>query len=154
MSPMKTIDHQILGENIGVHGGLDISLLADGRRAILNEPFSVKVREHDLLITVPEAFMTDFASIPRLFWTILPPWGKYSPAAVVHDFLYWSKMVRRKEADQVFLILMQRLGVATWKRRIMYRAVRIFGGFRYGKNNKKREDKGVAPNVLRAVKEG
>ena len=36
-------------------------------------------------------FMTDFASIPRPLWSILPQWGRYGNAAVVHDFGYWTQ---------------------------------------------------------------
>jgi hypothetical protein len=39
-------------------------------------------------IIVPAGFITDLASVPRLLWLIWPPFGKYTKAAVVHDFLY------------------------------------------------------------------
>lgn len=38
-------------------------------------------------ITVPAGFITDGASVPRFLWALLPSWGSYSRAAVVHDFL-------------------------------------------------------------------
>jgi hypothetical protein len=38
-------------------------------------------------IVVPAGFETDGASVPRLFWALLPTWGKYSRAAVIHDYL-------------------------------------------------------------------
>lgn len=38
-------------------------------------------------IIVPAGYVTDGASIPRIFWAVLPSWGRYSRAAVVHDLL-------------------------------------------------------------------
>lgn len=38
-------------------------------------------------IVVPKGFKTDLASIPRIFWAILPKNGKYQKAAILHDYL-------------------------------------------------------------------
>jgi len=62
-------------------------------------------------------FVTDFASIPRPLWWLLPKWGKYGKAAVIHDYLYRHKTydvktslggslrvpIGRKRADQIML---------------------------------------------------
>lgn len=40
----------------------------------------------DELITIPDGFETDLASVPRIFWAFLPPSGVYERAAVLHDF--------------------------------------------------------------------
>ena len=54
-------------------------------------------------ITVPFGFVTDFASVPRLLWSLFPPIGRYGYAAVFHDFVYWEQdAITRKEADRVF----------------------------------------------------
>jgi|SRR3990167_2545512 len=84
-------------------------------------------------IDVPEGYETDFASVPRGLWNILPPDGTYSQAAVLHDFLYGKRLRPRKECDKIFLEAMKVLKVSWWKRRLMYRAVRIFGGLAWGK---------------------
>lgn len=78
-------------------------------------------------IDVPEGFKTDFASVPRPFWSILPPDGDYSQAAVLHDFLYTTKPRTRDAADKIFLEAMGVLGVDDWKRYIMFEAVHVFG---------------------------
>ena len=83
-------------------------------------------------ITVPAGFTTDFASIPRFFWRILPPAGEYGKAAVIHDFLYQygrdnKGPVTKAYADGVFLRAMTDLGVGVFRRRAMYAAVRLFG---------------------------
>jgi hypothetical protein len=67
-------------------------------------------------VTVPPAFKTDFASVPRPFWFWLAPWGRHGRAAIVHDFLYQlgavtnpvarvDERLRRppkREADRIF----------------------------------------------------
>jgi hypothetical protein len=47
---------------------------------------TVYVGQWDVL-TVPAGFQTDLASVPRLFWALLPPQGAYERAAVLHDWL-------------------------------------------------------------------
>ena len=116
------------GQDIGLWGPLQVVLLPDGRTARLLQPYRVRLRElGDRVIEAPRGFETDFASVPRLFWRIVPPWGRYSPAAVIHDYLYCTGMVSRPMADRAFLSIMERLGVAPWKRLTMYWAVRLFG---------------------------
>lgn len=78
-------------------------------------------------IFVPTGFKTDFASVPRFFWRVIPPDGQYAQASVLHDFLYNRKIRPRLECDQIFLESMEVLGVTWWKRKVMYRAVRLFG---------------------------
>lgn len=82
-------------------------------------------------ITVPKGFKTDLASTPKFLWLTFPPFGKYTDAAIVHDYLYSKDCVYnaidRAMADKIFLELMKELGVPLWKRQAMYRAVRLFG---------------------------
>jgi len=120
-----------------------VELQSDGRHAILLSDFKIMVslskkrdeneRDARLFIQVPKGFVTDFASIPQLFWSIAPPTGKYASAAVVHDYLYATHTTTKAVADKVFLILMQRYGVGYIKRKIMYYAVRMFGGSAWNK---------------------
>jgi len=42
-------------------------------------------------IVVPRGFVTDLASIPRPFWSWLPPDGPWAKATVIHDFLYYTQ---------------------------------------------------------------
>lgn len=87
-------------------------------------------------ITVPAGFVTDLASIPRVFWNILPPFGRYTEAAVLHDWLYRTHRVPRAGADALLLEAMEVCRVARWQRRVIYIAVRLFGGFAW--RNEKR----------------
>lgn len=79
-------------------------------------------------VDVPEGFITDFASVPRVFWSVLPPDGKYSQAAVVHDRLYVTHERSKPESDYIFYEAMKDSGVPKWTRELMYWCVKIFGG--------------------------
>ena len=107
-------------------GELWVEVLEDGRTVMLVSPLIVMDSEGNLH-EVPAGVTTDFASVPRLFWRMIPPWGRYSIAAVVHDYLYQTGGVSRKEADRIFLSIMKQLNVPFWKRQAMYYAVRIGG---------------------------
>lgn len=88
------------------------------------------------IIIVPAGFRTDYASVPRVFRNIINSYGKHGRAAVIHDWLYSIKCplkITREEADQIFLEIMEECEVPKWKRVLMYRLVRLFGGFHYRK---------------------
>jgi hypothetical protein len=112
-----------------------VSPLSDGKRWVIRKEFSFYVgkEEDNDIVTVPPGFITDFASIPKAFWSIAPKWGKYGNAAVIHDYLYASKERSRKKSDKIFLEGMMVLNVPTWKRYAMYYAVRLCGKLSYGK---------------------
>jgi hypothetical protein len=76
---------------------------------------------------VPTGFVTDFASIPRLFWSALRPDGEYSYAAIIHDYLYWSQERTRKESDDVMYAVMEDLGIDKLTIDSIYGAVRLAG---------------------------
>ncbi len=98
---------------------------------ILHESFSyyTDLLPMITLIDVPAGYRTDFASIPRLFWRVLPPAGKYGKAAVIHDWLcdVNPKLCDHKLAADVFNEAMAVLGVGKMKRWIMVSAVKHFG---------------------------
>jgi len=91
--------------------------------------FSYAVGSEDSkeVIHIPHGFLTDFASVPRPFWIIFPPDGQYTQSSVLHDFLYHSRLYTRKRSDRIFLEAMKVLKVSWWRRRTIYRAVRMFG---------------------------
>ena len=97
------------------------------------------------VIEVHKGFDTDFASIPRVFWNIYPPYGTYTSAAVVHDFLYYyqrneAEPVTRKQADDVFLEAMETLGVRKSQRLVIYYAVRAFGWIAWSKRRQELDE--------------
>ncbi|ECJ4438861.1 DUF1353 domain-containing protein [Salmonella enterica subsp. diarizonae] len=103
----------------------------------VHEPFAFYLSEDNSdAIEVPAGFITDLATIPRIFWSLMPPDGKYAKAAIIHDYLYDNALRTKREADRIFLDGMTVLGVPRWKRTIMYWAVRLFGRGNYGKRIK------------------
>lgn len=97
--------------------------------------------DSDDKITVPVGFITDLASVPWPFSMIIPKSGKGNAAAVLHDFLYHKQERKRKQCDLIFLEAMKVLGVSLWKRKVMYRAVRIFGFIPWNNHSFKNETK-------------
>jgi hypothetical protein len=62
----------------------------------------------DISITVPKGFVTDFASGPKVLWSFgLSPHGKFSKAAIIHDYLYWTQGCSRQQSDVIMLIAMK-----------------------------------------------
>lgn len=85
-------------------------------------------------VTVPVGFVTDFASIPRVFWSALRPDGDYGYAAIIHDFLYWDQPVSREAADDIFRFAMEDFNVDGPSLRAIYVAVRAGGASAWAEN--------------------
>lgn len=112
------------------------------------------------LFVIPEEFATDFASIPRFLWAILPPHLTAMPASVLHDFFYTThpygdKMNMKEErlfADKLFRQHLIEHGISKFQAGVMYNAVRMFGKYRfehYGKSRKRvRLDKKLKKNRI------
>ena len=116
---------------------LRLEFEGDGRFA-LTEPFDFASDTLEVIVRVPPGFVTDFASVPRALWNVLPPTGRYGKAAVVHDYLYQTRnwpntanrvAVTRAEADTVLREGMNVLGVRWSQRWTIYSGVRV-GGWR------------------------
>lgn len=110
---------------------LRVEFLDDDRWQLV-EGFEFASIVTESVIRVPVGFVTDFASIPRGLWNILPPTGHYGKAAVVHDWLYQKRdagthKVWRDEADAVLREGMCALGVVWWQRWVIYVGIRAGG---------------------------
>lgn len=87
-------------------------------------------------ITVPARFKTNFASIPKIFWFIYGPTGKYNRAALVHDYLYTCQRYSKKWCDKAFLDLMDQSEIGPWTRYPIYYSVKFFAFFAFNKCKK------------------
>jgi hypothetical protein len=85
-------------------------------------------------VVVPAGFVTDLASIPRIFWSVLPTDGVYTFPAIVHDYLYWTQTHPREVADDVLRQGMDDMKVPAVDAWAIYKAVRLGGGGAWGKN--------------------
>jgi uncharacterized protein DUF1353 len=137
----------------------------DGRFWRVTQPFSYAVGSPGgkTVIEVPANFITDFASIPRVLWSLLPPTGFYGKAAVIHDFCYLYGRIGDMEISQKYSddVLNEAMCVlaAEWvlthgrstpdfpqiprgelrtliEREIIYRGVRLFGFFTWRRYRK------------------
>lgn len=115
----------------------------------LDEPYTVRIWPH--VYDVHRGFQTDGASIPRAFWRVTghPFDPQLIYGAIIHDAAYRHALytdgallaVKREKADALFLKIMTGctvgvrggidVSVGWWRRSIVYRAVRMFGGWSY-----------------------
>ena len=81
-------------------------------------------------VTVPTGYVTDLASVPRLFRFIVPVANaKNRRAAVVHDYLctHPEGLVKdQKQADMVFREALSVVGVGRFRSAALYYPVRTF----------------------------
>lgn len=115
----------------------DASAALDADHWRVSRPFRFYLggKDTDRWVYVPAGYLTDGASVPRLLWSLIPPWGKYGQAAVVHDIVceYLSITadgtplpVTRKECDAILLEAMTVLGVPMWQRKTIHCAVSLY----------------------------
>ena len=84
-------------------------------------------------ITVPAGFITDLASIPRIFWIFYPSDSNYSQASVLHDWMVVNKgyvdgrYYNYKQTTAIFFEAMGVLNVSYISRKIIYYSVLFFG---------------------------
>lgn len=117
---------------------LVVSPLPDGKNWRLVKKFTYRVgsRYSRRFINVPAGFLTDWASVPKFLFWLLPWWAKFSKPFPLHDWLYKTKSIMgkpitRKEADDIFLEAMlvawRHHRSRYWVAHLEYYAVRLFG---------------------------
>lgn len=78
---------------------------------------------------VPRGTLTDFASVPRVFAWLVPKYGLFTAAAVLHDHLVRVERpagrISAVDADGLFRRAMRELGVPFLVRWFMWAAVRL-----------------------------
>lgn len=126
-----------------------VKVLDDGKNYEVLQDFEYyRDNNKECKITIKKGFITDFASVPRIFWSIFPPFGRYTKCAVLHDRLceaflnkeHWDtltqtknkNLVTRKEADNVFLESMRAIKVKPFTAYTLYFFVRVYAIFKYG----------------------
>ena len=112
---------------------------ADNQQWVLFVDLKYEVGSSGIVVTVPKGFVTDFASIPQALWsTGLSPNGRYSKAAVVHDYLYWTQTCTRAQSDNLLMIAMKESNVGAATRQLVYDGVRIGGDAAWAGNARER----------------
>jgi hypothetical protein len=108
----------------------------DGQH-VLAETFSFAIAPGTRPIVVPRGFVTDYASIPELAKPLFAGLPHDLPG-MVHDFLYWTHVCRKEQADRVFLSALVQLGVPKASARLMFSAVAAGGGPAWDENRRDR----------------
>jgi hypothetical protein len=88
--------------------------------------FEIMLSNGDKVI-VPAGTQTDFATVPRLLWSFVSPYGYDEVSFIVHDYLYDNRMYTRKFCDEQMLFLQLTCGASYLRAFVMFMAVRIFG---------------------------
>lgn len=97
--------------------------------------FYVGQKQEDHFVYIPNGYLTDGATVPSFLKRLVPTWGTYGAATIVHDYLceHLEVVVKgqrvkitRAESDRIFLEAMEVLGVPKWRRYPMYIAVRLY----------------------------
>ncbi|WP_291981945.1 DUF1353 domain-containing protein [Luteitalea sp.] len=104
-----------------------------GRKLVLLRSFMFD--DGEFPVVVPKHATSDFNSVPRVLWSVFPPWH-YPEAGVVHDFLYRNGgrspggdvIYTRAEADEIHRRILQVTGAPWLLRQLAHRALRLFGG--------------------------
>lgn len=96
----------------------------DAKKWELREPLVYEGRDESFSIHI--GFTTDFASVPTVLVWLIPRYGVYTKAAILHDFLCCDDAgVSRADADGVFRRALRELGVSVVRRWMMWAAVRL-----------------------------
>lgn len=78
--------------------------------------------------TVPAGFMTDFASVPRATVWLIPRYGRYTHAAILHDWLIQAEistgLISPRDVDGLLRRVLREVGVPPVQRWLMWTGVR------------------------------
>jgi hypothetical protein len=78
---------------------------------------------------VPAGYVTDFATVPRIAVWLIPRFGSYTKAAILHDWLLTDSEVSSVDADNLFRRALRELGVPPVRRTLMWVGVRWGAAF-------------------------
>jgi hypothetical protein len=99
----------------------------DGKVWTVMQPLIYMSDVASKVFVVPDGFVTDFASVPRLPLAFLLTGDSAHEAAVIHDRLYSTAEVTREVADAVFKEAAVASGEPSWKASLMYAGIRLGG---------------------------
>lgn len=92
-----------------------------------------------IVVHVPAGYLTDGASVPKIFQSVINPWGRHGRAAIIHDILcdfataYTREGMAVRTSDRVvndiFLEAMEIDQVKKLKKKLIITSVKVY--FRY-----------------------
>lgn len=124
-------------------GFAQVEDLEDGEHDELLRDLSYTTADKRWTIVIPgrnsgqpgTGFITDYASIPRPLWVVIPPRGKYNRGAIIHDALYQmapidprtNARVTQAAADDILREACENLDVRTTQRLAIWLGLRAGG---------------------------
>lgn len=138
--PQQPIQGSIDFERFDAHLGIEYSNYASEQLKkdywVVKKDFIYYLDDtYTSYVHVPRGYLTDGASVPRIFWSVIPPWGKYGQACVLHDYLceynyYHDGLhtfnISRKQVNSIFNEAMKEAKVPTFKRHLINNAVELY----------------------------
>lgn len=96
--------------------------------------------------TAPAGFVTDFASVPAMVQWLIPSYGKYALAAIIHDWYCvllakGRSPIESRDVDGIFRRIMRELEVPFLRRWVMWT------GVRWGAMLNKHRRPGILPDL-------
>lgn len=116
---------------------LHLTVLSDKAFALASDFY---VLLEGLELCIPEGFITDLASVPRLPFVYLALAGRGHKAAVLHDWLYRRGIYSRLQCDQYYYHGLRANGVGYFHAKAMYLGVRAGGVAYYNKVSRHADD--------------
>jgi hypothetical protein len=110
------------------------------RQYVLTEPFKYFPPQSREPIIVPAGFVTDFASIPGPLSVVFGP-SVHDLPALVHDYLYWRQSCTREQADRLFDVALNLVGVSKGSRMAIALGLRLGGPSAYRGNAQERRER-------------
>jgi hypothetical protein len=94
----------------------------------LDETFEIEIPGVGLM-RIMKGFVCDFGSIPKCAWFLVghPLTIICMVAYLIHDALYSSKLLTRKQADKILFKLLRMYGAGIVRSSAIYSAVRLGG---------------------------
>jgi hypothetical protein len=105
---------------------------------IIRQPFVYQSDVAQRVFSVPEGFLTDLASVPRVPIAYWLAGGECDEAAVIHDYAYAKGMVPRAMADAVFKEAALVSGQSAWRVQLMFLGIRL-GGWKAWNDHRSRD---------------
>lgn len=110
--------------------------IGEDRKYTVMEAFTYKSDKYGEFTVLP-GFVTDGASVPRLFWAYASPFtGRHVAAVILHDALYAVHYRDRESCDEIMREALVDLGIRTTKSGLMHRSVRAGGWVAWEKAEK------------------
>lgn len=113
------------------------SVLADSDRWVTTSELRYYIGHYGSTswVDVYKGFVTDGATVPRWLWWLIPPWGAYGNAVIVHDYLCTHKHIVKDgallkvsdvEIDDILKESLKIGGVKAWQQKVIYSGVVLY----------------------------